>query len=137
MKKRVMLLLVMFALASPVCAEYSGEIQVETLARAEQSWDGQLLTAYPTTQPEITVLRIQVPPGSQLPRHKHPLINAGFLVSGELTVIKDTGEILHLKAGDAIIEVVDTWHYGKNEGTIPADIVVMYVGTPGAELSEK
>jgi hypothetical protein len=32
-------------------------------------------------------------------------------------VINEQGETLHLKAGQALIELVDKWHYGKNEGT--------------------
>ena len=63
--------------------------------------------------------------------HTHPVINAGVLVSGELTVITDSGQTLHLKPGDPIVEVVDTWHYGKNEGTDPADIIVFYAGEKG------
>lgn len=61
--------------------------------------------------------------------HEHPVINAGVLLKGELTVVTEGGKTLHLKAGDALIEVVDTWHYGKNEGAEPAEIIVFYAGT--------
>ena len=37
-------------------------------------------------------------------------------------------ETLHLKAGDSIVEVVGRWHYGKNEGSEPAEIIVFYAG---------
>lgn len=137
MKKIVGIIVGLLLVASVAAAEYGGEIQVQTLAKSTVSWDGQTLPAYPMTQPEITALRIQVPPGASLPRHQHPLINAGFLISGDLTVIKEGGEVLHLKAGDAIVELVNTWHYGKNEGDVPVDIVVFYMGSPGLELSVK
>jgi len=42
---------------------------------------------------------------------------------------------LHLKAGDAIAEVVNTWHYGKNEGDMPAEIIVFYAGTEGLPIT--
>jgi hypothetical protein len=44
---------------------------------------------------------------------------------------------LHLKAGDPIVEVVDTWHYGKNEGKTPAEIIVFYAGTPDTPITVK
>jgi hypothetical protein len=44
---------------------------------------------------------------------------------------------LHLKAGDPIVEVVDTWHYGKNEGNTPAEIIVFYAGTPDEPITIK
>lgn len=47
---------------------------------------------------------------------------------GQLTVINEQGETLHLKAGQALIELVDKWHYGKNKGTEPAEIIVFYAG---------
>ena len=47
------------------------------------------------------------------------MINAGVLMSGQLTVETTDGNVLHLKAGDPIIEVVNTLHYGINEGTVP------------------
>jgi len=38
------------------------------------------------------------------------------------------GKTLHLKAGDPIVEVVNTLHYGMNEGKVPAEIIVFYAG---------
>jgi quercetin dioxygenase-like cupin family protein len=40
-----------------------------------------------------------------------------------------------LKAGDALVELVDTWHYGRNDGDVPAEIVVFYAGTENAPIS--
>ncbi len=60
--------------------------------------------------------------------HKHPTINAGVLLKGELTVTKENGEILRLKPYDPIIEVTETWHYGRNDGDVPAEIIVFYAG---------
>ena len=47
--------------------------------------------------------------------HRHPVINAGYMVSGELTVKTIEGEIFHLNEGEVIIEVVNKLHYGINE----------------------
>lgn len=62
------------------------------------------------------------------------MINAGVLLNGELTVSTTANKTIHLKAGDSIAEVVNQWHFGKNDGRIPAEIVVFYAGTVGTPL---
>src|SRR5487761_1922670 len=86
-------------------------VTVKVLAKTGSSWNGSALPDYPKGRPEITVLSITIPPGAKLPLHEHPVINAGVLLSGELTVRTEQGATLHLKAGDPIVEVVNTWHY--------------------------
>lgn len=105
------------------------KITVTKLVSSTNSWDGAVLPAYPSQQPNITILRICIPPGARLHTHRHPVINAGVLLSGELTVKIPSGPTLHLVAGDPIVEVVSTFHYGVNEGKTPAEIIVFYAGT--------
>lgn len=112
-----------------------GSVFVEELVRTDRSWDGALLPEYPQGQPEITIVRVNVPAGARLDLHSHPVINAGVLISGQLTVVTADGETLQLKAGDPIVEVVNTSHYGINEGTVPAQIVVFYAGASGTGTS--
>lgn len=107
----------------------TGNVESVTLAKSNNSWDGSALPAYPKEAPEISVLKITIPAHTMLPLHKHPIINAGFMVKGSLKVVTDANKTLYLKAGDALIEVVDRWHYGVNEGDEPVEIVVFYAGT--------
>jgi quercetin dioxygenase-like cupin family protein len=108
---------------------------VEKLITTRHSWDGASLPAYPQGQPEVTLLRITIPAGTRLHTHSHPVINAGILLSGSLTVITTEGKTLHLKAGDPIVEVVNTLHYGINEGDVPAEIVVFYAGVADTPIT--
>ena len=108
---------------------------VKELVKTTRSWDGKGLPAYPQGQPEITILRISIPAGTRLHTHSHPTINAGVLLSGQLTVVTTDGKTLQLKAGDPIVEVVNTWHYGINQGKVPAEIVVFYAGTSGTPIT--
>ena len=103
-------------------------ITVKQLAKTTKSWNGATLPAYQKGQPEITILRISIEPNAKLPIHEHPVINAGVLLKGELTVHTLSGKTLNMKAGDPIVECVDTWHYGANEGTNVAEIIVFYAG---------
>ncbi|AGA33978.1 Cupin 2 conserved barrel domain protein [Thioalkalivibrio nitratireducens DSM 14787] len=129
------LVLVLLLPLSTGLARDGGQTEVEVLAQTSRSWDGALLPAYPPGQPEVRILRIRIPAGARLPAHHHPVINAGVLLEGELTVVAEDGERLHLRAGDAIIELVEKWHYGRNEGNVPAEILVFYAGIEGRPVT--
>ena len=135
MRRLLCIICLTLLLASNVSAADVNGVEVNVLAKSGSSWAGRVLPDYPNGKPEITILRIKIPPGAVLPLHKHPVINAGVLLSGELTVVTEEGKTLHLKAGEAIVEVVNTWHYGKNEGNKPAEIIVFYAGTMGAPIT--
>ena len=115
-------------LSNNIWAQDADAVKVDVLAKTTSSWDGRYLPDYAKGKPEVTILRIKIPQGVKLPVHKHPVINAGVLLKGELTVVTEDNKILHLKAGDSIVEVVNTWHYGKNEGNETAEIIVFYAG---------
>lgn len=137
MKKVIPLLIVFLFLLTNVVIAGGDGMQTEVLAKTGASWNGALLPTYPTGTPEITILRINVPPGMQLPLHSHPVINAAVLLRGELTVLAENNKTLHVKAGDALVEVVNNWHYGKNEGKEPAEILVFYAGVKDSPITLK
>ncbi len=107
------------------------------LAKTVRSWDGETLPQYLQGQPEVTILRIRIPAGSKLEMHHHPVINAGVLLKGELTVVADDNKTLHLRAGDSIVELVNKKHYGKNEGKEAAEIIVFYAGIENKPITVK
>jgi len=108
----------------------------EVLQKSQASWNNTPIKQMNLENPEITVVRIQIPKGEKLAWHKHPILNVGYLTKGELTVRTEKGEVLVLKVGDPIIEVIDTWHYGESTGTEDAEIVVVYVGNKGDAITE-
>lgn len=137
MKKLAYCLLLIILVAGCASSKYFNDVRSVQLVKSTESWDGHPLPAYKTGAPEITILKITIPPGSTLPMHTHPVINAGVLLKGQLTVTTESGQVLHLKADDPIVEVVDTWHYGKNEGDEPAEILVFYAGINGESITIK
>lgn len=114
---------------------HSEQPTVTTLIKDTQSWDGTTLPAYPDGQPEVTILRIIVPPHSKLPIHKHPGINAGILLTGKIVVHKHDGTTQTVHAGEALIEMVETWHFGENPTDEDAEIVVFYAGIVGKDIT--
>ena len=137
MKKNLCGICFILLLTVNVWAQEVNKVKVEVLLKTSASWDGRDLPNYATGKPEITILRIKIPPKVQLPLHEHPIINAGVLLKGELTVVTKENETLHLKAGDSIVEVVGKWHYGKNEGNQPAEIIVFYAGVQNTPITIK
>ncbi len=137
MKKFLGGICLILLLTSNVWAQDVNTVKVDVLVKTSSSWDGRDLPNYAKGKPEITILRIKIPPKVQLPLHEHPVINAGVLLKGELTVVTKDKETLHLKAGDSIVEVVDTWHYGKNEGNETAEIIVFYAGVQDTPITIK
>ena len=117
----------------------NNKIEVVTLVETTKSWNGAKLPNYLEGTPKVTVLKITIPPKTKLETHKHNEINAGVLLKGNLTVVSENNDTLFLKQGDPIVELVNTWHYGINEGNEPAEIIVFYAGiedTPITELKE-
>lgn len=112
-----------------------GDVKVEVLVQSDKSWNGDQLPAYPTEQPQISVVKVTIPPHSKLKWHSHPVINAGYLISGEVTVTTKDGVERVVKAGEGLIEIVDTLHYGRNDGDVAAEIIVVYAGVKDVPLA--
>ena len=112
-------------------------VKIETLAKSSFEWDGDLLPNYPKSQPEITVLRITIPPGTTLPLHTHPVINAAVILQGTLEVKLPNGTSRTFNEGEALIEVVNTAHYGKTVGNESVVVLVVYAGTKDSPTTVK
>ncbi|TMU50794.1 cupin domain-containing protein [Flagellimonas algicola] len=135
--RKLVLVTSLFLLILGSCKSIQKEIQFTTLVQTSQSWNGNPLPSYSNLEPEVTIVKVIIPGKSKLAWHKHPNINAGVLLKGKLTVISENQDTLRLKAGDPIVELVDTWHYGINEKNKAVEIIVFYAGTKGVPLSVK
>ena len=107
MKLKYGLFAVICLFSATTFASDTVKISVEVLAKSTTSWNGDSLPNYPQGTPEITILRIVIPPKTKLPMHKHPYINAGVLLSGELIVTTENNKTIRLKKGDALVELVN------------------------------
>lgn len=112
-------------------------INVEILDKTSRSWDGTHLPAYRAGTPEVSIAKIIIAPGTIVPFHKHPMINVGYLLKGQLTITSEHGDEFRLETGETLVEVVNEWHYGENKGDEPVELIVFYAGIVGDELSIK
>ena len=106
----------------------------KTLIKTETAWDGSALPDYPVGKPEIIIDRISFPPHHVTDWHYHSVINAGVILSGELTIVCKDGKEKTFLAGEPIVECVEEIHRGENRGDITADIIMFYDSTPGQPI---
>ena len=111
-------------------------VQSQTLLRTGSSWDGEPYKYYPLGQPELTILKFTLAPHTELEWHSHPMPNAAYIVSGELTLErKKNGKKKRFTAGQAVSETVDTLHRGV-AGTEAVVLIVFYAGSPGVPITQ-
>ncbi|CAB3775143.1 cupin domain-containing protein [Paraburkholderia humisilvae] len=134
--KNVTWILVGLSLTIPALAEQPASVNVQTLLKTDASWDGARYKSYPSGRPQISVLRIEIPPHTSLPWHTHPMPNAAYVLGGELTVEKPDGGKQRITVGQVLPETVGTVHRGVT-GDNPVTLIVFYAGSDGLPLSER
>jgi quercetin dioxygenase-like cupin family protein len=71
--------------------------------------------------------------------HTTDTIDFEYIISGEVWLELDDGVLVHLRAGDTVVQN-GTRHAWRNKGSEPCRIVVFMVGTPrrpsGVEVAE-
>ena len=88
--------------------------------------------AYPQTDSaELAAVRLDIGPGGETGRHMHPYPTFVYVLEGAIEVETASGLIHSYKAGDSFLMVVNTWTNAKNTGTMPAKVLVVYVGVHG------
>lgn len=126
-----------FLIASNLCsAHQSSGVTVEPLMKTSNSWDGSSYNSYPQGKPELSILKITIPPHTTLDWHTHPMPNAAYVLSGQLTVEKKidrTKKTIH--AGETLAETVGIGHRGFTEDE-PVSLIVFYAGKEGMPLNE-
>ena len=112
-------------------------IESEILLKSTPPGDGTPYSSYPRGQPELTLVKIKIPPHSVLNWHTHPVPNAAYMLAGELTVeTRKPGQKRLLRQGDTLAETVGVIHRGIT-GEQPAELIVFYAGVPMVPLTEK
>ena len=134
MKKAINLIIVFFVMI--LCVTNSAySAQKEVLLKTTSTWDNAEYKKLKIKKPEVTVLKITIKIGEELPMHKHDLVNIAYVKKGTLTVITDDNKEITLHEGEVLPELVGKYHYGKNTGKKPVELIVFYIGEKGTPLS--
>lgn len=127
------LLIIIMMLLCVTNVSYSA--QKDVLLKTTSTWDNAEYKKLKIKKPEVTVLKIVINVNEELPMHKHDLVNIAYVKKGILTVITDDKKEITLHEGEVLPELVGKYHYGKNTGNEPVELIVFYIGEIGTPLS--
>lgn len=127
----LMLIGLLLIVTSAFSADYNSGVTAKVLTKTTVTGNGQKISYPQTDRAEVTAMTVELAPGAETGWHKHPVPVYAYVVSGNLTVELEDHKQLAFKAGDAIIEVVNTLHNGRNSGSEPVRLAVFYLGTEG------
>lgn len=129
--------LLVAAAIPPVCAhaiDETADVRVKQLLKTTRTWSGAPIV-YPEGIAEITGVIVEIAPGGATGWHAHPGPSFGFVLEGVLEVKLRSGAVKRIRAGEALAEVIDTQHNGRNVGEGPVKLIVFYAGVQGQPIS--
>lgn len=130
MRRFVLAVSALALLGSVAWAADAPKVVVKQLLSTTATASGQPITV--PANPQIIVSTYDIPAGASLPFHKHPFQRYAYVMAGDLSVVnRDTNETYRYKTGDFIVEVLDQWHMGRNEGKTPVRLLVIDQVEPG------
>lgn len=116
-----------FILLLSVCGTHAADapkVQIAPVARTNVTVTGQPIIV--PSRPDVIVSIATFPPGSRLPEHRHPFPHYVYVLDGVLTVVNtSTHKTFEAKAGEFVVEMQDTWHFGINNGTVPVRLLAI------------
>ena len=105
--------------------------RARSILRAFTTIGRQKLKYLRTDKPAIEVMLVEIEPRGQSGRHMHPVPTVVYVIEGTLTVEMDDGSRHKTQAGNAVLEVVNTWHNARNMGRQTLKLLVIYLGEKG------
>ena len=112
-------------------SEATGKVRAKRIFSGTKTNSGQPIKLQ-QGDVEVVVWMYDIPVGSKLPVHKHPYQRYAYVLQGTLQVTDvANGRSFEYKAGDFIVEMVDGWHYGANNGRGPVRLLVIDQVQPG------
>ena len=86
---------------------------------------------FPLFRNQITALLVEIAPGGETGRHQHPVPTLSYVLEGAVTVEIEGHPQVVATSGQSFLEPVNTWHNGRNRGTAPLKLFVVFSGEEG------
>ena len=116
--------------AADEAAKKASGFEAKPLFKASQTADGGALMLPAPDKAEITSAAVTIQPGGHTALHQHPVVSFVYILEGELDVHQ--GEIVrHYKAGDALIEPINSPMQAFNSGAGVTRMLVVNLGEQG------
>ena len=105
---------------------------LDLLLSTQETVIGQKI-AYPAGQAQLTSAIVTLQPGQETGLHSHNVPLYGYVLEGELELDYGQHGKRTLRAGEAIVEAVETNHSGRALGQRPTRVLVLFMGAEGVE----
>ena len=116
-------------LATPLAAQV--KFSSRPILQSSVTNAGGPITYPATDSAEVTALRVDIGPGGETGRHMHLYPAFVYVLEGAIEVEIEGGGSHSYKAGDSFLEAINAWHNGKNRGSIPVKLLVVFTGVRG------
>ncbi|MEP6960092.1 MAG: cupin domain-containing protein [Nitrospirota bacterium] len=131
MRTLFMPLLMMVFIQTGPSVRADQDVRVTPVMKGETTIGG-LRIVYPKSEKaEMASVMVEIQPGRESGRHMHPVPTYVHVLEGTLTVEFEDGTRQHFEAGKGFLEVVNTWHNGKNLGEGPLKFLIVFAGEEG------
>lgn len=131
MFNKLFLAFILFAAAMP--AQGQEHFKATPILRTSETISGQPINYLRTNLAEVTSVLVEIQPGGESGRHKHPAPPQIYVLEGTVTIEFDDGQRKSFSSGQAFVEVANTWHNAKNLGKQPVKMLVVFFGEKGQE----
>lgn len=134
MNKYFLTLILLAFLSLTARSQYS-ELIIKDLLRTDTTSIGQKITYPEFADPEVTMLKITIPPGKSTGWHKHNIPVFAYVVKGTLTVELEDHRVIQFKEESTFAEMRETYHNGTNMEDSDLVLIAIYMGGKGQKLS--
>ena len=134
MSKYFLTLILLAFLSLTARSQYSGLI-IKDLLRTDTTSIGQKITYPDFNDPEVTMLKVTIPPGKSTGWHKHNIPVFAYVVKGTLTVELEDHREIKFKEESTFAEMRDIYHNGTNKEDTDLILIAIYMGGKGQKLS--
>lgn len=114
--KKVWCTLLMVIAGMAATAQYDTGIRIEPLLKGDTTVNGGGFHYPGVENDEVTILKITFKPGQSTGWHKHDFPVFAYVLKGELTAEWENGKTIRYKKDDALAEMINAYHNGKNTG---------------------
>ena len=131
MRKPCMTLLIILFIQIGLSVHADQDLKVTTVMKGSTTISGQKIEYPKTDKAEMVSVLIEIQPGKESGRHMHPVPTYVHVLEGTLTVEFEDGSRQAFEAGRGFLEVMNTWHNGKNLGRGPLKFLIVFAGEEG------
>ncbi|MDI9314190.1 MAG: cupin domain-containing protein [Hydrotalea sp.] len=98
----------------------------DVITTTDKAWDGSGIYYPLSHKDKITAVKITIKEHGATPWHYHQGRTLGYVLQGTLRLEKKDGAHKEFKAGDVVVETINTVHHGVNVGKGDLVLIVFF-----------